>query len=365
MAQTSLMGSLSDLLFYPFMFIGLISLLSPAFWSSRIIHKFGCLYALMAVYMVYEFTFGIEYVNTKTLLYLISKLSTFAIIIVSIDSNESFYRHKGVKILVMFMAFFLCYGMATGGHVSSSTGRALAGFTNENTAGAMGALTVGMLLFYMRDRKWTIVSVVILFLGFYGVLAGGSRAGFLMLFLLVFLRYGVNIKTVAFVGLLIVAGLFILPAIGVETVGLQRMMDTYHGVEGTNRGIEREAAEWMIAEKPYVGWGYMAVNQGYAATLSELPSHNGYLEIIKQMGYPVAIVYFLILSVTIYRYWRIKISYRQKMDLFFAMSLMLLVKANYEAAFIGVHEYGTNIFFVAIAMMSARAYSLKYSSVVK
>ena len=360
MAQTMLAGGLSNYLFYPFMLCGLIALFSSETWQSETIKKFGCLYALMAIYVIYEFLIGIDYINAKTLFYLLAKLSTFGIIITSISCNESFYRDKGIYILICAMAFFLCYGMATGGGVQSS-GRALAGFTNENTAGAMGALTVGMLLFYMKSREWNAFMALLLFIGFYGVLAGGSRAGFLMLFLLVFLRYGFNIKTFGIALLLLIVGLFILPAIGIDTVGIQRMVDTYNGVEGTNRGVEREAAKWMIAQKPLIGWGYQAVNQGYAAELSLLPSHNGYLEIIKQMGYPTAIVYFGIILITVVKCWNTKKLYGESIDLYFALTLMLLVKANYEASFIGVHEYDTNLFFVSIAIISAESYSLKYN----
>lgn len=357
MAQTRLMGAISDILFYPFMFCGLISLMTPETWRATTVRKFHCLYALMAVYVGYEVTFGLDHINGKTLLYLISKLSTFGIIITSINAAEHFYRHKGVLILICSMAFFLCYGMVTGGGVQSS-GRALAGFTNENTAGAMGALTVGMLLFYMKGRKWNIYALFVMLTGFYGVLAGGSRAGFLMLFLLVFLRYGLNLKSAGVMVLLIAAGIYVLPMIDIETVGLQRMMDTYNGIEGSNREPEREAAKWMIAHRPVSGWGYMATNQGYAASISRLASHNGYLEIIKQMGYPTAIIYFGIIFITIIKCYLATRRNHQHIDLFLALTLMLLVKANYEAAFVGVHEYGTNIFFVAIAMASVNRYHL-------
>ena len=360
MAQTMLLGRFSNYLFYPFMLYGLIALFSSETWQPETIKKFGCLYALMAVYIGYEFIIGINYISPQTLFYLIAKLSTFGIIITSLSYNESFYRDKGIYILICAMAFFLCYGMATGGTAHSGE-RALAGFTNSNTAGAMGALTVGMLLFYMKDREWNVLTTLLLFIGFYGVLAGGSRAGFLMLFLLVFLRYGFNIKTFGIALLLLIVGLFILPAIGIDTVGIQRMVDTYNGVEGTNRDVEREAAKWMIAQKPLIGWGYLAVNQGYAAELSVLQSHNGYLEIIKQMGYPTAIVYFGIILMTVVKCWNTKKYYGECMDLYFALTLMLLVKANYESSFIGVHEYDTNLFFVSIAIISAESYSLKYN----
>lgn len=358
MAQTFLMMSVSAIVFYPFMFFGLFALVGTLNQGTEIFKKFKTLYLLMAVYIVYEFTIGLDYISQRTLLYLIAKLSTFGIIIVSIDSNEQFYRDKGIFILICSMAFFIGYGLITGDSDHGDE-RALVGFTNSNTTGAMGALIVGMLVFYLKDRKWNIYYGAIFVLGFYAVLAGGSRAGFLMLILLVFLRYGISVKTIGMSLLLLVLGLYILPAMGYHTIGIQRMMNTYNGVEGTNREVVREAAEWMIAQRPWTGWGFEAVNQGEAAKLTELGAHNGYLETMKQLGIPTAILYFLIIIITILKALRAKKEYHQPIDLYLALTLMLLIKANYEASFIGIHEYDTNIFFVSIAMVSSHLYNLK------
>lgn len=340
------------------MFAGLIALISTLNQGTEIFKKFKCLYLLMVVYIIYEFTIGSDYISQRTIYYLFAKLSTFGIIIVSIDSNEQFYRDKGVLILICSMAFFVGYGLITGGGDHGNE-RALVGFTNSNTTGAMGALTIGMLIFYLKDRKWNIYYYIILVLGLYAVLASGSRAGLLMLVLLVLLRYGFTTKTIGFSILLLALGLYILPELGFHTVGVQRLVDTYNGVEATNRNSEREAAIWMINERPWTGWGYEAVNQGEAAKISELGAHNGYLEVTKQMGLPVAIIYFAIIALTIFSAWRTRKEFNRPIDLYLALSLMLLVKANYESSFIGVHEYDTNIFFVSIAMVSSHIYNLR------
>lgn len=357
MAQTSLMGSLTNPMFYICLMLGLLCAIDNLIWSRKAIEKFGWAYALIAVYIVYEFFIGIEYVSQKTLLYLLSKVITFIIIISGILYNEKFYRNEAIRWLILTMSFFIIYGFATGGFVGSEN-RMLIGYTNPNTTGSIGAIIVGMLVFYMKNRKWSVLSILCLMAGMLGVLGGGSRTGFLILFVLIFLRYGLNVKTIAFVGGLIVLGLFILPAIGVETIGLQRLSDTITGIEGTNRDAEREAAEWMIAQKPWTGWGYGAINMGYATQISLLPSHNGYMEIIKQMGFPCAIIYFGILAITLIKSIRLNIKFKQHLDLFLALSIILLIGANYESLFIGIHEYVTNLFFFALAMVTARNYSL-------
>lgn len=357
MVQTSLMGALANPMFYVFLAIGMLCAFDSKIWSGEAFKKFGWAYALMVLYVFYEFVVGAQYINQKTLLYLISKIVTFVIIICGITYNENFYRGKAIKWLIITMSFFLLYGLVSGD--ASSSGRMEVGYTNSNTVGSMGAIIVGMTVFYVNGKKWNWWMILCLLTGMFGVLAGGSRAGFLMLGLLVFLRYGFNIKTIGMCATLVILGLFVLPHFGIDTVGLQRLIDTINGIEGTNRDVEREAAEWMIAQKPWIGWGYQAVNQGEALLISKLSSHNGYLEIIKQMGYPCAIAYFIIIGLVIVNGARCIYAKKLKMNMFIAIALMYLIKANYEALFIGVHELGTNLFFFALAMVSAQLYKVK------
>lgn len=363
MTQTYLLSFVSEYLFYPFLFLGIIAFINPELWKAKNISRFSCLYILMALYILYEFTIGAEYIDEKTLYYLVAKIATLGIIISGITYGEEFYRDKAVIVLIIFMAFILCYGVISGeNNATGLSGRIRAGYTNENTTGTMGALIAGMLLFYLRKRQWNVLYAIILVVGCYGIFAGASRAGFLMLFLMVILRFGLNLKTAMFIVSVGLIGIYLLPSLGLDTVGMQRMIDTYNGVEGSNRDPEREAAEWMIAQRPWCGWGYEAVNQGYALMLSKLAAHNGYLEVTKQMGIPFAILYFLTIAVSLLRSWLAKNKSHKSMNVYLALALMLLVKANYESLFIGVHEYETNLFFFALAMSSYQTYMLKHNA---
>lgn len=350
MVQTSLMGALANPMFYVFLALGVLCALDIRIWSGDVVRRFGWAYALMALYVIYEFSVGVEYVSEKTVLYLLSRVVTFVIIITGVLYNEAFYRGKAIKWIIMVMSFFLMYSLVSG-EVYSSSGRMLVGYTNSNTAGSMGALVVGMTVFYMRGRRWTVVLLLCVFAGMLGVLGGGSRAGFLMLGLLVLLRYGFNVKTVGMCMLIVALGLYILPAANIETVGIQRMVDTYEGVEGTNREVERKAAEWMIAQRPLTGWGYESFYWDETGQ-TVLGPHNGYLEITKQMGIPCAIIYFGILLGVIFKYFQTRRFQRQKIDLYISLAIVLLIAANYESLFIGVHEYATNLFFFSLALVS-------------
>ena len=141
--------------------------------------------------------------------------------------------------------------------------------------------------------------------------------------------------------------------------GVERLESTISGEVGTNRDIERLATQMMIDEKPYTGWGFGAKNVGAAADLSELGSHNGYLETIKFMGYPFSILYFVILFgsvIPMLSYYRCKdMTIRYHL----ANVLSHFVCALYEGVFVGVHEFSTNIIFYSLAVLTAYSYYQK------
>lgn len=359
-AQTSLIGRASDFFFYAFLILGVFFAFTGTGFSNVSRNSFGWAFLLMILYLVFEFLVAPEYINQRTLLYVFAKIATFCIIIVSITADYKFYSEKAIYLLVLVMAFFIVYGLATGSGVGAeSSGRMLLGYTNENTVGAMGALIVGLLFFYKKGRKWKKFDYLLVAIGLFGVLGGGSRSGMMMLFLLIFLRFGINIRTISVGIAFFVLGLFVLPNIGIETVGIQRLMNTLNGLEGNNREVEREATEWMIAQRPWKGWGFFAENQGYAESLTKLGSHNGYLDMLKFMGYPTTICWLLIVFYPIYTYFRTWRKRKTEMNSFFVIVVTLLFATMFEGLLTGVHEYETNLFFFALAMVSAYNYRIK------
>lgn len=347
--QTSLAAGFANPVFYAFIAVGALLILKGDTWNKQSRQTFWPIFALAAVYVIYQFTFGIDYVNQRSLIYLAAKLSTFAIIITCIENNYKFYESRMLYGLALFMCFFILYGLATGGGVNSSSGRMTLGFTNENTVGTMGAFVLGTMLFLVK--KWNWKYILIAGIGLYGILGGGSRGGVLVIAILVLMRYGLSPKILLVTSLLVLVSIYILPIIGLETVGVQRMIDTATGAESTNRDMEREACWMMIAEQPYNGWGFEAQNQGAALAISELDSHNGYMETLKFMGYPMGGLWIAILSFSIlYALW----FYRKnkiEFDMHIAVLVAFYAKAFYEGLYLGVHEFGTNLVFVCMAIV--------------
>lgn len=347
--QTSLAAAFANPLFYLFLALGGIFVLKGELWNRQSIQVFWPLCALAVIYVVYQFTFGSGYINQRSLIYLTAKLTTFTIIIAGIKNNYEFYENRMLYGLAIFMCFFILYGFATGGAVARDSGRMLVGFTNENTTSSMGAMVVGAMIFNVR--KWNWKYILIASIGLYALLAGGSRAGVLVLGILVIMRYGFSPKVLIATSLLVVSSVYVLPSIGLNTIGVERMMQTVNGSEGTNRDVEREACWMMIRENPYNGWGFEAQNQGAALVVSELGSHNGYLETLKFMGYPMGGLWIAILSISIlYALWFYR-KYKIEFDMHIAVLVAFYAKAFYEGLYVGVHEFGTNLVFVCLAIV--------------
>ena len=348
--QTMVLGAFANTVFYILIPIGVLFLFSKEIVSTVTMRTCWWAYALSAIYIFYEFIVGSEYISSRTIFYICGKITTFVIILVGIRKNYEFYAEKMLFPLAVFLTFFIVYGLVTGQGMSADMDRMRLGYTNENTTSWMGAFVVGCILF--SKRRWDWKSIIIVTIGIFGVLAGASRAGMLFLSILVVVRYGLKMNIV----FPLIAGyaiaVFLLPAIGLNTVGLQRMQDTLTGVEESNRDVEREAAEMMIREKPYTGWGFEAHNVGTAADISELGSHNGYLETLKFMGYPMGGFWIFIIF---YASAQVLLGLRRsriKYGLFEAYILSLLICAMFEDLFTGVHEFATNFFIISLAISS-------------
>lgn len=345
--QTSFFAAYTAIFFYSFLALGFVFILTGELFKNNRINIYRPFYILGGIYLLYEFTVGQNTINQQTLTYLLAKLTTFAIIITCVDCNYKFYEKQMLYSLSVFMCLIVLYGIISGGASGSDEERLMLGFTNSNTTSSMGAFIIGVMLFI--SNKWNLKNIIIATIGLYAILAGGSRAGVLVFAIIIFMRYGLSLKIFLVMSLIVVTSVVILPAIGLETVGVERIMDTYKGKEGTNRDLEREACMMMIEAKPYTGWGFEAQNQGAAAEVAKLPPHNGYLETLKFMGVPMGGVWIAVyIFYVLYAYFKYKRGCIPN-DVYLALLLALTVNTFYESLLVGVHEYATNIIFVSLA----------------
>lgn len=349
-AQFMPLSFLADPLFYGTMTLGALGLLTNfKYISSKNIRATWILWYLIAVYISYQLTFGINYSGTQSLLWLISKVLVLLIIFWAVVSDFKFYFNKLVPIISLGLGIFIFIGYFFY-HTYQFQGRFTYGFGGPNSLSAISTLVFAASLLYRFKSSW--MNYLGMLIGLMGVLGGGSRISLAVLVIAILLKYKFSVKTLMLgLGCLIIA-VVVLPSLGFESQGIERLTETIEqGNFANNREIERKATSLMIAERPIQGWGYNTGIQGNALEISHLGAHSGYLETIKAMGYPFAIVLFIGLFVALKQiYPQLKSNDpATKFHLFVVISI--LISANYESYLIGVNQIMTNMFFVSLAVL--------------
>ncbi|MBR6339292.1 MAG: hypothetical protein IKR63_04075 [Alloprevotella sp.] len=350
-AQTKLFGFLSATLFYIFLGLGL--LLVPYCLSSKVYNACKPLYLIAGVYVLYEFTLGYPTISSDTLLYVLSKVVVMAIVIAGVTSNFSFYFSKSSRLFSFIITGVILYAILSGGLAEAGGGdqRMELGFTNSNTTSMMGTIALAQFLFFYKRMPWYVWASMLVCL--IGILGGGSRNAILMAVVILVVRYGLTLRIVLVSLAMAFTVFYVLPRMGIKTVGVERMENTIEGKEGSNREVEREAAKIMIAQKPISGWGYRAQNVGKAAKLSVLGSHSGYLDHIKFMGYPFALLLFAAIWFYTLHYFRKLYPIRHAAVRFhISILLSLIVAAFFEAVWVGVHEIENTLFYMSMGILS-------------
>lgn len=355
-AEHWVLHPVSNVLFYSSLAIGLIVAVSTSL-TRKNFRIFKPLYLIGLLYIVYQFTIGWDTINQKNLIYVLAKVTTFMIMAASISTNFEFYFRKMLRPVAYIITALVVYGLIWNRYLEN--GRGTLQFYNPNAASTIAAMGFAAWLFTTQKFKsWNTMAMVACLLG---VLSGGSRLSLSMCFIFVAMRFGLSKKMLLGMTVFLVLLLFVLPNIGMNLPGMERLAGTFTGEVAFDRENEREAAEWMIAQKPWTGWGFDVVNEGEAAELSEYGAHNGYLDTIKFIGYPFAIVWILLLLLPSLKILKLYKKADNYMKFHIAVIIIVLFGALYEGFLTGVNQITTNMFFTSFAIMLY--YKNKYSKV--
>ena len=359
--QTILLYSYTMPIFYILLGLGILMVLRPSNWSFFSFGRFGWMFSLSIIYVLHCFVFGLEFLDQENILYLIAKIATFFIIITSLNENLEYYEEKGIFLFALIASLFIIYGFIMPGAEIEFDGemRNAFGFVNPNAMGGIATIIFGVLVCEYHHQRWPIWALILCVLSVFGVMASGSRSSIIVLVLMFLSQYKFSFKTVFYVAMALLLLMVVLPKFGVEITGVNRMQATLSGELGSNRGDERIAAEIMIQERPWVGWGLVTENQGRAAQVTMMSSHHSYLDLAKTMGIPLAIIWILVVVSVIIRYLFNMRRYGLPFDFFCVYVLCTLFKGFFEAMFAGAHEIQTNIFYVCLAVLSMRLYNAR------
>lgn len=337
--------------FYAIILIGFIALLG----NMSLLSKSGMFRANYFIYVysicmiVYQFTFGLFEVNDRTWTYLISKVVADMMFVVSVFSYPQFYGRKMFPIMAMGTAVLVFLGVFRGS-VDIMSGRQTFGFGNPNALSSITAISAAC--FYITTEKikfwhWGILALLI-----YGALMGGSRSCVAALIIGLLFKYGLKPRTFVVVFLMF-AALELVGQMGSELPGISRFIQSVENVDlSSARERERKASILMIKEKPLTGNGLYAQQSKSAKKISELGSHNTYIDLVKFMGFGVGGFVIIALFVQLARFY--KLFYRSPLlhvrsHLFCAF--IVPVMGMYEAYIWGVNQMITTMMFISFAYL--------------
>ena len=321
--------------------------------SPQTIRKYPFVYALVFSIILYQLTFGWFHINPKSWSYFFAKPIYLLALIVSVNKNFEFYSKDFFVKASYVIVGCLIYGALFHNRILDGT-RSDFGFGNPNSLGAVAALSFGYFFMLIDKFNWKNIAVCLVCL--YAVLESGSRTALAVVLLALFFKYGINWRTIR-ITLLSLGAIIILNLCGIHFVGIDRFVDTIEeGEYNADREAEREAAILMINNSPITGNGLYAGNSKEAREISELGSHNGYLDILKQFGIPFScVIFFFLLWDSI----RLTLRYRKTTDWHKKGHLLIVVSvlacAMNEGYFWGVHEYTTSVHFISLIILCTHA----------
>lgn len=323
--------------------------------SKEMSKRFSFVYAFAIIYIVYQLTFGMMHINERTWNYLISK------IVVNFSIALCIYKNRNVAfslipiLFAVIVPMLILFGFSNYNTIYG--GRSTMGFGNPNSLGSIGAITFGICLF-CETIKSRYVNYALASICLFAVLMSGSRGAMGILLISLLFKLEMKIKNALLVVIFVVGAIFIPPLLGYNPVGISRLVETTKEKDAFSSGreTERKASILMIKENPITGNGLYAGQSKEAKKISELGSHNAYIDFMKMLGIPLGLLLEFLMLKQIFLLYRKFKGYPDiyKMNLFIVVSSAFA--ANFEAYIWGVNHFVTSLFFVSICLLQQESY---------
>ncbi|WP_417009036.1 O-antigen ligase family protein [Bacteroides congonensis] len=353
--QYQILTPFGNLFFYPLLALGVVSIAINMNTLLAHLNKYKFIGAYIVILWVYQFVFGLSHIHEGTWVYLIAKTTMLMMTVIAIEKIPEYYHSEFCKKFLLFCVVLITAGLAFFDSAGIN-GRHVFGFGNPNAAGHLAVLTfAGMLMINpFVGKKWLSRGLMLVCL--VAVLLTGSRSSAAMAVIAIFIRYGINKKLIIALVVCYMTATLALPSLGIHLIGIERFTESVEsGDLISNRESEREAAIFMINENPIEGNGIMCPNSEGANMISELGSHNTYLDWLKWFGIPLASLLILYLVIDVlqifFRYWKTQDEYI-KFHLFVVVSTVL--DCFFEGYIWGVNEMSNTIFFTSLAVLCKR-----------
>lgn len=342
-AEYYLFASISKVVFYITLALAIPICMSG--WNVIRTEFRSCPYFLwwIVIYIIYQFLFGWNTLNLENVIYLVSKITTFLVILYCVGADHDFYFSKMNRLF----GYIILVLMIVGFNMEFQGGRSY-GFYNPNAGTSVAMLGASCFLFSEGKMKFQDKLALLFFI--VCIFIGHSRNALVTLLILALFRFKMSPRLMIG-GFLIVAVLVVFQSYGVELTAFDRMIDTFKGTELSNRDDERDAAIWMIQQHPWDGNGFNSKNYGEALALTEYGAHNGYLTILKMMGIIMGGAWLFVLFLALWHIKGLAFSDNLKVRRQMAIVIAIAVGAINEDFFVGVNQISTNMFFVSLCLI--------------
>lgn len=361
MTQYVPVSNIGNIVFLLSMAIGTIYCLlnTNVLLRKSVLHRFSFVFILAAIYVIYQFTFGWMHINERTWTYLLSKIVEDFAIVICVYKNRNTASTIIPFLFSIIVPILILVGFIQYDYILN--GRSTMGFGNPNSLGSISAFTFGFCLLCGKIRSMSI-NYILASICLLGVLLSGSRSAMGIVIIAILFKYNVTLKNMAIVSLIVIGAIIIPPKLGYESVAISRLIETsqHENAFSAGREREREASILMIKENPIIGNGLYAQQSEEAKKISEMGSHNAYIDFVKMLGLPLGLVliYYLIKTVV-----RLFLRYRNtsdEMKLHLFVLVAVLFAANFEAYLWGVNHYVTILFFISICFLQQEYYEWRY-----
>lgn len=350
----------SKYLFYAVLALSIPIIISKNVFAKNIRVQCPQMYFMMAIYLIAQFVLQADLINNQILTYTIGKVVTFCIMMFCISHNFDYYFKQTIRPLSYIILGLLLVGWFINKGEIGGDDYITFGFANRNAACTLGS--IGFAGFLFTSKKYSFKEYLFMAFLLLTILIGGSRNALAMCLLFIIVRYGLSGKLVFASLACIFFIVYVLPEFGLEAVALDRLEGTLSGTVSLDREDQREAAKWMIMQRPWTGWGYNHENIGYALALTEYGAHNGYLTTMKNLGIPLGIMLLVTILWTSLKNLRLYKLHNMEINYHLAVVVSILLAANFEDFLVGVNQITTNIFFLSFVVLNIYRYRYGYNN---
>ncbi len=342
-----------DIFFNVCLAIGVLLIIfnSSRVFSPKNIAKYSFIYIYVIILWVYQLVFGMNHIHPKTWTYLLAKSVMLLNIVIAVEEWPEIQFRQFYPKICYIVATLLLIGLAV--NPWSIDGRLSFGFSNPNQMGSLCTICFAYLLQIDGDTQQIKFKKVLIAILLFGVIMSGSRAALGLAVVAMLFKYRFSFKLIGVIAVVGITIFVVLPHLNINLQGIDRLINTVDSENlSQGRELQREAAWYMINEHPIDGNGIYCEQSEAASRISELGSHNTYLDFLKWFGYPLGVILIASLILTSFlltkRYWN-DLNSIVKAHLIVIIGVLPL--SMYEGLIWGVNEINNTLFFVSFAVL--------------